>query len=292
MILFWLICALFVVIALAFVLPPLLQTESEDTEVGRKEANIAVYRDQINELEADMQNGIISKEQYQQERDELERRLLEDVSTSSETPAAKSKQPVTNKGLVYAVALGIPLIAVPFYLQVGNRQAIMRAPGSMQRPSAPPMIGNQQRSRQQIEESVAALAKRLEQNPNDADGWIMLANSYTSLERYSEAGAAYEKATALKPNDADLLAEHAFVLAMGNNRKLDGRPTELLDRALKIDPENPKVLQLAGGAAYEAGKYDVAIKYWEKLLAKVPPESDLGQMVAQRITDAKAKVGK
>jgi cytochrome c-type biogenesis protein CcmH len=116
----------------------------------------------------------------------------------------------------------------------------------------------------------------------------MLANSYTSLERYSDAGAAYERATALKPNDADLLAEYAFVLAMMNNRSLAGKPTELLEKAMRIDPENPKVLQLAGGAAYEAQKYDEAIKYWEKLLAKVPAESEMGQLVSQRIADAKA----
>ena len=292
MILFWLICALFIVIALAFVLPPLLQTNSDESDLGRKEANIAVYRDQISELEADVRNGIISQEQYQQERDELERRLLEDVSGSTETPKTKGKQQLSGKGVAYAVALGIPLIAVPVYLQVGNRQAIMGVRVGMQSQGAPPMMGNQQRSQQQIEDSVAALAKRLEQNPNDADGWVMLANSYTSLERYGDAANAYAKATALKPNDADLLAEYAFVLAMMNNRTLAGKPTELLERALQIDPENAKALQLGGGAAYEAKDYQKAIGRWQKLLAKTPPESDLGQMLSQRIADAKAKMTK
>jgi cytochrome c-type biogenesis protein CcmH len=286
MILFWLICAVFVVIALAFVLPPLVQTNKEDADLGRKEANIAVYRDQLGELEADLHNGVLSEEQYKLEKEEIERRLLEDVSESSAT-VTKGKQLRSGRTLVYGLALGIPVIAVPFYLQVGNRQGIERVPTAM-RSQAPPMMGNQQRSQEQIEASVAALAKRLEQNPNDADGWVMLANSYTSLERYSDAGAAYERATALKPNDADLLAEYAFVLAMMNNRSLAGKPTELLEKAMRIDPENPKVLQLAGGAAYEAKKYDEAIKYWEKLLAKVPAESEMGQLVSQRIADAKA----
>jgi cytochrome c-type biogenesis protein CcmH len=287
MIFFWLMCALFVVIALAFVLPPLLQTnEEDDAESGRKEANIAVYRDQIAELEADLRNGVMSEEQYQQERDELERRLLEDVSTSTEK--TKSTPAAPGRGLVYAVAFGIPLIAVPVYLEVGNREAIGRRPAIAQQQ---PVMGTaeQQRSQQQIEASVTALAKRLEQNPNDADGWTMLANSYTSLEKYSEAAAAYEKATTLKPNDAGLLADYAFALAMTSNRTLAGKPTELIERALRIDPENPKALQLAGGAAYEAKKYDQAIGYWKRLLAKTPPESDLGQMLSQRIADAEAQ---
>jgi cytochrome c-type biogenesis protein CcmH len=291
MILFWLICALFVVIALAFVLPPLLQTEIEDIDSSRRQANIAVYRDQISELEADLRNGVISEEQFQQERDELERRLLDDVSGPTDSQPKTTKQPVAARNWVYALAFGIPLVAVPFYLQIGDRQAIARVPVAARPTAAPPEMGGQ-RSQQQIEASVASLAKRLEQNPNDFDGWIMLANSYTSLERYSDAGNAYEKAVALKPNDADLLAEYAFVLAMGNDRKLEGRPTELIERALKIDPENPKALQLGGGAAYEAKNYDLAIKYWEKLLGKVPAESDLGQMVSQRIADAKAQAQK
>ncbi len=288
MILFWLVCALFVVIALAFVLPPLLQTTAEDdVEKGRKEANIAVYRDQIAELEADVRNGVMSEEQYQQERDELERRLLDDVSLTTDHNV-KSKQPVSGRSLVYTLAFGIPLIAVPVYLQVGNRQAIMRSPmTAQQRPVM--ATSEQQRSQQQIEASVATLAKRLEQNPNDADGWIMLANSYTSLERYSEAATAFEKASALKPNDAGLLADYAFALAMTNNGTLEGKPTELIERALRLDPENSKALQLAGGAAYEAKKYAQAITYWQRLLAKTPPESDLGQMLAQRIADAKAQ---
>src|SRR6266705_5902372 len=80
MIALWLVFALLVVIALAFVLPPLLQRTETSNATEVKEANIAVYRDQLRELEADLSNGIVSKEQYTQDRDEIERRLLEDTS--------------------------------------------------------------------------------------------------------------------------------------------------------------------------------------------------------------------
>ena len=85
---------------------------------------------------------------------------------------------------------------------------------------------------------------------------------------------------------------NAFSLAMTNDRRLQGRPQELLQKALQLDPENPKVLQLAGGAAYEAKNFEQAIVYWEKLLAKTPGESELGQLVTQRIADARAQAGK
>jgi cytochrome c-type biogenesis protein CcmH len=86
MILFWLICALFIVIAFAFIMPTAMQrNESSQKALAdeRKLANIAIYRDQLSELEADLQNGIVSQDQYTQDRDEIERRLLEDTAATS-----------------------------------------------------------------------------------------------------------------------------------------------------------------------------------------------------------------
>ena len=85
MIVFWLICAGLLVIALAFLLPTLLErskTSQEGADAERKQANIAVYRDQLSELKQDLQNGIVSQEQFDQDTEEIERRVLEDVSTS------------------------------------------------------------------------------------------------------------------------------------------------------------------------------------------------------------------
>jgi cytochrome c-type biogenesis protein CcmH len=147
-------------------------------------------------------------------------------------------------------------------------------------------------SRARIEANVASLAKRLEQNPNDAEGWVMLATSYSSLEKFQEASDAFAKAVSLKSNDVDLLVDYAFALAMSNNRKLEGKPAEQLQKALQLDPENPRALQLAGAAAYEAHNYEQAITHWEKLIQKTPPDSELAQMLTQRIADAKAAAGR
>ncbi|HEV7472806.1 MAG TPA: c-type cytochrome biogenesis protein CcmI, partial [Pyrinomonadaceae bacterium] len=101
MILFWLICAGLVAIALAFILPTLLQGGTKDTaEAERKEANLDVYRDQLSELEADLRNGITSSEQYQQDRDEIERRLLDDVGAAG--TQKKSRSTSADRGPAYA----------------------------------------------------------------------------------------------------------------------------------------------------------------------------------------------
>jgi cytochrome c-type biogenesis protein CcmH len=290
MIVFWLVCAIFVAIALAFVLPPLIQgSGTKAVASGQKEANVAVYRDQISELESDLANGIVSREQFDQDRDEVERRLLEDV-TSSGTVSSKPLKPAREgRGTVYVVALGLPILAVAFYLRIGNPYAAP-TPATTSAPAMAP-TANGDFSQQRIEANVASLAKRLEQNPGDSEGWKMLARSYTSLGKYGEASAAYAKATALKSDDADLWADYAFALAMASEQKLQGKPLELIKKALQLDPENPKALELAGSAAFEAHDYKRAIEYWQILLKKVPANSEVAESLTERINKAKERAG-
>jgi cytochrome c-type biogenesis protein CcmH len=285
MILFWMICAVLIIIALAFILPPLLQ-RSNATEVAddreRREANIAIYRDQLSELETDLRNGIVSQQQYDQDRDEIERRLLDDVKLSEGSKLTRS--PTGSRNLVYVLSIGLPLIAVLFYLKVGELKGL--SPLQTERTNVSGTAT--ERSQQQIEANVSALAERLKANPSDSQGWIMLARSYNSMERFGEAAGAYAKATELLPNNADLWAEYAFVSAMANDRRLEGQPTELINKALKIDPENLKALQLAGNAAFQRKDYKQAIDYWSRVLKKVPPKSEVAESIQQRIDEAKS----
>lgn len=287
MILFWVICAALIMIALAFVLPTLLQRTEETDNAGedeRKQANIAVYRDQLSELEADLRNGIVSEEQYAQDREEIERRLLEDVTTSKtkKNPIA----PAVARNTAYLLGLGLPLAAIIFYVNVGS-PTIISEPPVVASSSGPAEAPPQQRSEAQIEANVAKLAERLKANPSDAQGWTMLARSYNQMEKYGEAVGAYTKATELSPNDADLWAEFAFATAMAGDRKLEGKPTELVNRALKVDPQNLKALQLAGSAAFQAKDYKKAIDYWQRVLKQVPAGSEVEQAINGRIEEAK-----
>jgi cytochrome c-type biogenesis protein CcmH len=288
MILFWIICALMVSIALAFVLPPLLQRDTTQTENTEREANVEIYRDQLSELENDLQNGIIAEEQYRQDRDEIERRLLEDVA------AAGPKKAVTKlagRRLVYVIALGIPALAIGLYFRIGSPSAISASPTSVVRSPATPSGPTAPRSQGDIEANVAALARRLEQNPADVSGWKMLGRSYLSMERYKEASDAFAKAAALEPNNADLLSDYAFALAMASGQRLQGQPQELIEKALKLDPDNPKALELAGSAAFEARNYKAAAAYWERLLKMTPADSELAPVLTERINRAKALAG-
>jgi cytochrome c-type biogenesis protein CcmH len=319
-ILFWVICAAMILIALLFVLPPVLQHSEESAlkaEEARKQANIAVYRDQLTELKADLRNGLVSEEHYAQDREEIERRLLEDTMRTENTAAVapsvlmralmfglyspfmaivyffRSKKtapaPISPRSTAFGLGVILPLVAIIFYMKVGEPQRIENpAPVGVPSAAAPAPA---ERSQAQIEANIAKLAERLASNPNDLQGWTMLARSYSSMEKYGEAAKAYEKATELSPKDADLLAEYAFSMAMSEGRSLAGKPMEIINRALKIDPNNAKVLQLAGSAAFEAKNYKKAVDYWERVLKQVPPNSEVSQAITERINEAKSLSG-
>lgn len=287
MLTFWIIAALFMLFALWFVLPSLVQKADDDRGDDRRAANVLIYKDQFKEMEADLKNGLMSEEQYQQDKEELERRLLEDVNRPNSDSTAAA--PSTRK-FAYGVGMAIPIGVIAFYFIVGNPKVL--SPSLATAGTAPP--ATQQggpMSDQQIAANVDKLAKRLEQNPNDAQGWLMLARSYTSMERFSEAASAYERATALNGNDAGIWADYGEALAMSNGHRLAGKPTEAINRALQIDPKNQKALALAGSAAFEMGDYQKAVDYWQKLLPLLPPGSDIAQTVTDEIAKAKKLAG-
>jgi cytochrome c-type biogenesis protein CcmH len=138
-------------------------------------------------------------------------------------------------------------------------------------------------------EMIKALSARLEQDPNDGKGWAMLARSYAVMGRYNEALPAYEKAANLIQNDPVLLVDYADVLAVLNDKNLQGKPLELIQSALIIDPTNIKGLNLIGTAAFQAGDYTRAVGYWEKLLQLLPPDSPNAKQINTSIANARAQ---
>jgi len=283
MLTFWIIAALFMLLAFWFILPALLNKSGDDDDVERREANVLVYKDQNRELDADLKNGLIGESQYQQEKTELERRLLEDVAAKSATGATNQKGA---NSFAYGVAAFIPIGAIALYLVVGNPKGVNPSANPQAIPATAPDRPGMM-SPQQTAANVEKLAERLKQNPNDAQGWTMLARSYMMQERFSEAASAYERLTTLNANDADAWADYAEALALANGQNLAGKPTEAINRALKIDPKNQKALDLAGSAAFQVNDYQKAIEYWQKLLTSLPAGSDELRTITAQISKAK-----
>jgi len=140
----------------------------------------------------------------------------------------------------------------------------------------------------QFQEMTEKLAARMRENPNDAEGWMMLGRAYRAMERFDEATDALRKAVALDPGNADLLADLAEALALTNGRTLAGEPTKLLERALKLDPDNDKILALSGSAAFERKDYKAAIRHWEALLKRPGVSGELARALSAGIAEARA----
>jgi cytochrome c-type biogenesis protein CcmH len=272
---FWVIAVLLAVGALAFVLPPLLGRRRTAPGATNDATNVAVYRDQLRELEADLAAGTLARDQYEDSRRELEARLLDDVRGSG--TGARAVKP----GRVAAIAAGIaiPLVAILLYLAVGNPRALA------------PQADSHGITRQQIEDMVERLDARMRENPDDATGWVMLGRSYAVLDRFPEAVSAYANAVKRSPPDAQLLADYADALAMAQGRRLQGEPERIVAQALKLDPRNVKALALAGTAAFENHDFKGAIAHWRKILEVVPPDSDMADSIRDSIADAEKLAG-
>ncbi len=140
----------------------------------------------------------------------------------------------------------------------------------------------------QIEAMVQRLATRLQAQPDDVAGWEMLIKSYETLGRFDQAVLAYRNLMRLKKTDADMLSNYAVALGMSQGRRLSGEPEAALNQALKLDPRHPQALGLAADAAYEREDYPLAIQRWRQLLAHLPADEPLRQQVQALIDKAQS----
>lgn len=241
---------------------------------NRRQLNAAIYRDQMAELDRDLATGALSEDDHRLAREELQRRLLEDSAADETVPAA----PTRPKRTLLALAALLPLAAAGLYLLLGNPAALNPPPPERQFTQA------------DIERMVNTLAARLEQQPDNLEGWVMLARSYRVMRRFADAEKAFAKAGSLVDGDAALLSEYADVI-VARTGNFDGKPMELIGRALKLDPDNIQARWLAGTAYFERGRYAQAVAEWEHAQGALPPGSEDAQALAASIEEARMKGG-
>ena len=287
MTLFWVVAGIFIVAALLFILPTLLRNKGSETGVARDSTNVSIYRDQISELENDLRNDILNQEQYNQSKYELQQRMMLDIPEESSISVVKinSKRSIATS---VVLILLIPVLAISLYLLLGNTKALLPQPAAEQMELVDGALTSEDDGHQEISSMVDNLVKRLENEPDDLEGWNMLGRTYAIMGRFNEARDIYAKLLANSPDSPEALVNYADVFAMTQDGSLMGKPVELINKALSIDPKNPKALALAGTAKFEQGEFKQAAVYWEKLLAIIPTESKLAQSVSGSIRQAKS----
>ncbi len=289
---FWLVAGCLTVASLLFVLPPLLNRGLGKASVDHSQLNASIYRDQLAELDRDLANNTIDQGHYERTRHELERRLLQDVDAASagKTLAGPS---VLSRSTAVGLMIGIPALAVSLYLSLGEPSAISGVQSPMlaaQQGADDPSSVEHPDTDQQVQAMVAQLAARMEQTPDDFEGWLMLARSYRFLRRHADAVAAFDKAMPIVETNPQLLADYADTLAMATGGALEGKPMRLIRQALELDPTNTQALWLAGTYDFDKGNYESALQHWRRLHRTVPPGSQDAQAMEANIAEVEARL--
>lgn len=244
--------------------------------------DIPGLRQQLQQLLAQHNAGTLNAAAYAAAKDRLERQLLDQVMAQPEPP---SSPPRPSGTLVALLVAGIIGLAVAGYSYTGAPGATVVAGGNAPGADA----GGD--SEAQFAAAVEQLAQRMASEPDNTEGWAMLGRSYARLGQHDKALAAYKRTGALLQTDARLMADYADTLAMQNNRNLQGEPAQWIERALKLEPDNPKALALAGTAAFERRDFPTAVRHWERLAAISPPGSDFLTQVQSGIAEARQQGG-
>jgi cytochrome c-type biogenesis protein CcmH len=286
MMIFWLVAVLLIAAALLFLLPPLIQKNAETDALARDDLNLTIFKDQLNELENDLNSGVLTQDQYETARHDLERSFLQE--SASEGTQSKSAQVdhIIGRAAAVVIAIVVPILAISLYGVLGSGEAGMNP----EKPARPDVQAEGHDGT--LEEQVRKLQDHLQTNPDDGEGWMMLARSYYFLKQYGQASEAFARASQLADGkDANLLVDYADALAMANGRNMAGRPLQLVKKALSIQPFNQKALWLAGTASYQAKDYQATLEYWQRLLEIFPKGSENYTQIQRNIGEVKQLLG-
>ncbi len=253
-----------------------LMRGARGVSVSSRQLTATVYRDKLAELDQDLAAGSLSAADHEQSRAELQRRLIDDSAGADAVPVEPAAPKA--KRLFVVLSLLLPMSALGLYLFVGAPAALNIGPNPHP----------QGVSSTDIEKMVSGLAAKLETEPDNVNGWAMLARSYKTLGRFEEASKAYARTGPLLASNPDLLVDYADSVAAAA-KGFNEESLQLVERALKIDPNHPLGLWMRGSAFFDAGRYDRAIADWERLLAQLPPESEDVKAVQGNIVEAKRR---
>jgi cytochrome c-type biogenesis protein CcmH len=282
---FWSLATTMALLALAFVLPPLLLQRRSSSAEFQDELNTEVTRQRLAELKLDLESGRLEQARYEAARQDLERELLNDLRPA-DNPA---QQPVhSGRWAALLIAVAVPLCATLLYKSLGSEPiiALLQQPPAAQQaqPSMPEMPA--------IEDMVGRLATRLQEQPDDLRGWVILAKSYSVLDRYELAVPAYRNIMRLGGgNDAGILADFADALATTGNGVFTDEVGKLLTDALQLDPDNIKALWLAGQWKRQSGDTAAALAYWEHAAGLIPAGSEDSQIISEQIQQLRQQAG-
>ncbi len=276
-------------LALAFVLIPLLRDPRDAIGPSRREGVLAVHRDRVAELDQDLASGTLTAERHARTLADLERELLDSEVLEAGADAAgegRSDRRLPRVAAVASMAL-LPFLAIGTYFSVGYSDEVFaaRAPAGQAMSALPQAEPSDEEMTREFTHLVEGLQVRLAQDPADLQGWVLLGRTLTFLDEFEAAGRAFGEALRHGGDrDPEVLVRYADVLAEIEG-DLSGEPAALIERALAIDPEHAQGLWLAGTRAYQEEAFDEARAYWGRLLTILPAESPEAEVIRGNLTE-------
>ena len=262
--------------AFFIIIPPLLK-KREIEQADSDQRNISIAQERGKDLEQQLESGILTQQQFDEQYAELESTLGDDLGIEQNTDNFSSR----GKWVVPVIVIIVSLGSVFSYFSLGEPDALIKADIKQ------PQLAN--KAGQDINAMVMQLAARLKENPDNAKDWIMLGRSFKYLKQYQLAVNSFKKAHALLGDQAEVLLHYADALAMANNGRLAGKASELVFKALEKSPNDVTGLWLAGMAKAEERNFPQAFAYWNKLLTILPADSDSYQQVKNLIATVQAQ---
>lgn len=253
--------------------------QPSQSSVDPARANAEVYREQLAELEREYAQGTLSAQSYQQTRDELTRRLLEDVQTPR-VPGVAAAVMAPSRWVRTTLASFVVVIPVATLLAYG----VLGQPAGLDPAALAQSEPHEAVDPKKMAEMVEKLERRLLEDPNQLQGWVMLGRVRRAMGQFEAAGQAYAKALALSSDD-DVAIERAEVLAQAKQGSFEGEPWKIIEAVLRANPDQLSALLLAGSAAYSEGRYEHALKHWQRartlMAADAPDLPPLEEALAQ-----------
>ncbi len=272
-----------------------LAAHQADAVNNPAQANAAVYRDQMAELDREFVMGNLNYEELKAARDELSQRLLADVGAAGVTDTAPSH--TSNSSVVSGAALwrkpwlaiGLLVFVVPVSSML--MYSVLGEPAALDPMALKQGVdGSAEVTPEKLTEMATALTRRLQDEPNSMEGWVMLGRVQRALGHFEEAAEAYAKALGLSRDD-NLSIERAEVLAQKNGGSFAGEPWSIIQRVLTADPHHLNALFLAGSASYAEMNFNTALRYWERAREVVPADSPDAPELDRAIAEARSKMG-
>ena len=269
---FWIAAGALLLVALAFLLLPILRGRRAQAEEDRTALNVALYEERLAELTSQHSAGTLTAEQLEAGRADAARELLEDTENSDQPRIAKLGRSVP---LIAAVL--VPLMGYGLYMYWGASDKVQMARQFSEQPRT-------------VEEMTAHLEQAVQEQPDSAEAWYFLGRTYMNQERPADAAKAFGRVVEIAGRQPELLGQLAQALYFAGDRQWSDKLQALTDEALQGDPQEVTSLGLLGIAAFEEARYQDAVRFWEQLVAALPEEDPSREAIRGGIERARQQI--